>query len=231
MGNKLGILIALMGAILTSINCHKTFWKPDEMVMETISPSMFVKDDLEGAVLIGPINEETVAIAGMKIDSLIQRGAKTLTLKIDSDGGGCEEGNVLIGYIEEKIKNGLKTRCIVDYRARSMAFVILQSGACQERLATKRAMFLAHEPSVSLEGANRRKLHEAIEFLDALSANMAQIAGSRLNIGVDKYKEKIAGGDWSFSYDEALAIGAIDGEIAPDKVPYAYAPIVTAPND
>lgn len=179
------------------------------------------KNDLHGAVEIEGIDETTVILVQQKIDELVQRGAKTVTIKINSDGGGVEPGNILIQYLEEKIKLGVKTKCIVDYRARSMAFVLLQSGGCQERLATTRSMFLAHEPSFEVAG-NKKRFLRVIQYLDTLSNNMADIVGNRLNIGVEGYKQRIEDGDWIFSYAEAIEVGAIDGSIAPQDIPYTY---------
>lgn len=177
--------------------------------------------DLNGAIELQSINEESVALIQQKMDTLVSLGAKNITLKINSDGGDVEEGNKLILFLEEKIKAGIQIRCIVDFRARSMAFIVLQSPGCQTRLATVRAMFLAHEPSLEI-GGNRAIHNKVIEYLSALAENMASIAGNRLKIGVKGYEEKVKDGDWIFAYNEALAVGAIDGPIDPKDIPYSY---------
>lgn len=217
---KLGILIAVSGLILVS--CHKFYTAQQQAEEPAPIIPLLMKDDLEGAILLESIDEKTVPMVALKLDSLISRGAKTITIKINSNGGGVEEGLALIQLLEEKIKGGVHVRCVVDFKARSMAFIFLQSAACQERLATKRSMFLAHEPSLGHIEGSRARLRMAAQYLDVLSDSVADIVGSRLKMGIESYKQKIANGDWIFNYNEALAEGAIDGEITPDKIPYSY---------
>lgn len=176
---------------------------------------------LDGAVPIRAINEANVAAAIRKIDALVAKGAKRITLHIDSAGGIIGDGMELVRVIEGHRRQGVHTVCVADGQAASMAFLILQSPACQLRLATKRTTFLMHEPWVQMRG-NQYALRRAAEALQVTSDVMAEIIGSRLNLGVDGYKQRVRDGDWIFGWEEAIRVGAIDGVIDPKSVSPVY---------
>ena len=59
-----------------------------------------------------------------------------------------------------------------------MAVVMLESAACDQRLALKHSFFLAHNGSTSVKGTVE-EIQESKEILDVINEGMAQIVGSR----------------------------------------------------
>lgn len=211
------MLLVWLGRVWTVphvLACGPQTSKDTEPVVAEAPP-----EALDGAIPIKEIGEATLAPVKGKIDYLVTAGAKTITLRITSRGGVVEDGVDFVQYMDEIKKQHVKFRCIVDGRAMSMAIYVLQG--CDERLATKRSVFLAHEPWTHAVG-NAHDLEKTTRSLAAHAEIMAQFIGRRLTIGVDGYRKKVAEGDWIFNYDEALRIQAIDGVIEPEQIPYVY---------
>lgn len=184
-------------------------------------PAQAHDEALDGAVPIRSIDAANVKPAIDKIDALVANGAKTITLHIDSRGGIINEGMKLVRAVEVHRRAGIKTVCVADGDVASMAFLILQSDACQERVATKRSMFMAHEPWTRAVG-NQHALRAAAKELQVTADAMAETIGKRLKLGVKGYKQRISTGDWVFGWEEAAHVGAIDRTIEPDELPAVY---------
>jgi ATP-dependent protease ClpP protease subunit len=174
-----------------------------------------------GMIEIGAVTAEDLAPAKAKFDELVKAGDKTVLFRINSFGGSVFEGIDFLQYIENTKKTqGIHVQCVVDTKAMSMGFVFLQS-FCDERLMTKRSVLLAHNSSTRLQGT-AEEIEKALKFSRALDAALAEICAKRLHMSVAAYKKKIAHNDWTFGWEEALKVGAIDGTVDEDSLPALY---------
>jgi ATP-dependent protease ClpP protease subunit len=140
-------------------------------------------------------------------------GAQALVIKIDTAGGEVEAGFKLINAIASL---GIATYCVVDDKAYSMGFAILQ--ACTVRLATARSTLMIHEARLGMVDAQGEpgELATAVAADDqrnvgvrAVSHVMAQHCAARMKISLAEYLQKTAG-DWWMNGRDALAFGALD---------------------
>ncbi len=131
-----------------------------------------------------------------------KRGAKSITLRIDSQGGEIELGGKWTRAMEEFKKNyRIRVTCIVDGFALSMAAVTLQSSLCDRRLATLRSIILFHNGIGGSKPA----------ALEALNVQMALTVTDRIGMDLDAYRARIAEDSWVMAVREALAMNVIDG--------------------
>jgi ATP-dependent protease ClpP protease subunit len=142
-----------------------------------------------------------------------EAGAQALVIKIDSAGGEVEAGFKLINAIESL---GIATYCVVDDKAYSMGFAILQ--ACTVRLATLHATLMIHEARLGVVDSQGQpsEVLTAVAADDernlgvqAVSRVMAQHCAARMKITLAEYLQKTAG-DWWMNGRDALAFGALD---------------------
>jgi ATP-dependent protease ClpP protease subunit len=142
-----------------------------------------------------------------------EAGAQALVIKIDTAGGEVDAGFKLINAIESL---GIATYCVVDDKAYSMGFAILQ--ACTVRLATQHARLMIHEARLGVvdpEGQPSEVLtavpadDERNLGVQAVSRVMAQHCAARMKISLAEYLQKTAG-DWWMNGRDALAFGALD---------------------
>jgi ATP-dependent protease ClpP protease subunit len=167
---------------------------------------------------IGEIDDGQVAGALFKISKHVGHGDKNITLRINSDGGSVFAGMEFIQNVEEYKKQGVKFTCIVDHRAISMGFVILQA-VCDTRLATERSFFLAHNGSLQT-GGTTEEIEQGLEILEAIHDGMARICAKRIGIPVEEYKKKLKDKrSWILNAHEALKANVIDGLVAPLELP------------
>lgn len=172
-----------------------------------------------GMIEIGSIYSDEIKVAQLKIDDQVESGNKQIVLRINSNGGGIFTGLDFIQYLDELKKDGVRITCVVDHRAISMAFVILQA-ACDERLATDRALFLAHNGSVKSEGGTKEDLEEDVDLLATLNENMARICSKRMGMKLEEYKKHLHDKkSWIFGPEEALRVHAIDKIVDPKDLP------------
>jgi ATP-dependent protease ClpP protease subunit len=142
-----------------------------------------------------------------------EAGAQALVIKIDTAGGEVDAGFKLINAIESL---GIATYCVVDDKAYSMGFAILQ--ACTVRLATAHATLMIHEARLGAVDPEGRPSEMPIAVaaddqrnlgVQAVSHVMAQHCAARMKISLAEYLEKTAG-DWWMNGRDALAFGALD---------------------
>lgn len=134
--------------------------------------------------------------------------ANVLVIDINSPGGSVFDGFEVAKAIENA---KIKIVCVADGEAASMAFYILQS--CPVRYMTKRTVLMTHNPSFHMNEdvpVTPERLAKLAAALKALSAAMAEHCARRLHMTIDAYKAKIDGDDWNMTWQEALAIGAVD---------------------
>jgi ATP-dependent protease ClpP protease subunit len=142
-----------------------------------------------------------------------EAGAQALVIKIDTAGGDVEAGFGLIRAIESV---GIPTYCVVDDRAYSMGFAILQ--ACTMRLATTQAKLMSHAASLGLIGPAQepRQLgslldpdDERVVGVRAISRVMAEHCAARMKVSLEEYLQRTAT-DWWMNGGEGLRYGALD---------------------
>jgi ATP-dependent protease ClpP protease subunit len=155
-----------------------------------------------------------------KIKQHVKHGDQKVTIRINSDGGSVYAGFDFIQAVEEYKKNGVKFVCVVDHRAISMGFVILQA-VCDERLATNRSLFLAHNGRIGSEGGVKEDLEEQMLLLQAINDSLSQICADRLGMPVEEYRRKLHDKkSWVFGSEEALKNNVIDGIVSPMLLPH-----------
>lgn len=140
-------------------------------------------------------------------------GHKEITIRIDSYGGSVHWGMEMMQLLEN---SGMHTRCVVDTKAMSMGFFLLES--CDERLMTKRSTLMAHEPWTRVQG-HATQLEETALRLRVLCESMVEVAVERMHITKAEMMQKISGREWHMGWEEALRVGAIDGTIGVHELP------------
>ena len=143
-----------------------------------------------------------------------EAGAQALVIKIDTPGGEVEAGFKLINTMRSV---GIPTYCVVDDKAYSMGFAILQ--ACTVRLATTHATLMIHAAALGLFDGERRPTGPSpvppdaddarIIGVKAVSQVMAQHCAARMKVSLDEYLQRTSG-DWWMNGREALGYGALD---------------------
>lgn len=207
---------SLLAVLCLSLCCAST-----ERANESTSVGVLAPAPVEGLIEIGDISEALVVPVLKKFDERVEAGDKTINFRIDSFGGDIFLGMDFIQHVEDSARrNDLHVKCYVDKAAMSMGLVILES-ICDERFMTKRSVLLAHNGSAGARGT-ADEMGQQVEFLRALNVAMSEVVGSRLKIGVEAYRAKIAHGDWVFTWEEALAVGAVDAVVDPRDIPVAY---------
>jgi ATP-dependent protease ClpP protease subunit len=184
--------------------------KAAEATAPTDRPSMVELRDIDSAV---------VATAAEKLKKHADHGDKMLYLRINSNGGSVFAGLDFIQSVEELKKKGAKLTCIVDTRAISMGFVILQA-VCDVRLATPRALFLAHNGSLRTDGGRVDDMEEDVALLSIINETMAEICSEKIGMTLEEYKHKLHDKkSWSFGSKEAMRENVVDRLISPMDTP------------
>lgn len=141
------------------------------------------------------------------IDAAEEADADAFVLELNTPGGSVPDGF----EISKRIENAkLPVTCVVDGKAASMGFYILQS--CPTRLMTKRSTLMAHEPSLSGIFYGQPNQWEALtEMLKALRVAMAEHCNRRLTTSVKEYRARTDGGKmWWFTWQDGLKFHAVD---------------------
>lgn len=166
------------------------------------------------------ISDEGLAPVLEKATELVDKGADRVLLRINTYGGSIFAGMDFILAMEAFKKQGVTIQCVVDSKAMSMGFVILQ-GLCDERLITKRSTLLSHNGSTSTRGTVEQVIEDA-QFLAALNESMASVCAERLGMDLAAYKAKIADGAWTMAWQEAMDVNAVDDVVDPKELPPLY---------
>ncbi len=157
-----------------------------------------------------------------KFQDLDSKKYPYIVVRINSYGGSIHWGMQLIQAMEAL---NAKTVCIVDWRAMSMGAYLLESGACDVRLMTKRSVILFHEPLVSGVDGNSHQLQDIVDQLKALAAGLIATASDRLKMSEKDFAAKIDNKAWTMSYQEALDSNVVDGLFDPALMP----PLIVVP--
>lgn len=162
---------------------------------------------------IAEFDEVTVDAVKTALDAAVP--GSTVTLRISSYGGSIRYGLQLIQAVEDaKVEHGLRTVCLVDGPAYSMAFDLLQSGACDTRVMRLHSTLLAHRASREASG-NMAALSEAARVLAALDRAFVLAAADRMGMTPEALQARIGDGPagWIMAADEALAVHAVDAVV------------------
>lgn len=131
-------------------------------------------------------------------------GAKEILILINSPGGSIVDG---ISFADTIKNSKLKTVCLVDGLAASMAAVTLQY--CSERYATQSSVIMFHNGSTSMSG-NVAFMSSELEFVNKISKMMDSVVADRLGISYDDLKTHQNTEWWLVGADEAKKAHAID---------------------
>ncbi len=175
---------------------------------------------------IAGINEDELALPMATVRTLLMDHSKQdVVLRINSPGGSVFAGLTAIRDILDwkKTPSAGRVVCLVDGMAASMSFVLLQSPACDVRLATPRSMLLTHLGSISARG-NQNELSEALDTLRVMDLAMAQMCSARMHLPLAEYQAQIASHAWIMGAFDAYVEGAIDGIADPAAYPPPYVP-------
>jgi ATP-dependent protease ClpP protease subunit len=174
---------------------------------------------VQGMIEIKDVDAESLAPAQAKFDERVAAGDTDIWFRINSFGGSIFDGMDFIQHIgDAKVASGkVHVTCVVDTKAMSMGFVFLET-FCDSRYMTKRSLLLAHNGSTEVKGTVEQILSE-VEFLKALNESLATTISDRLGMPVDEYKARVAGKDWTMSWEEAMRVNAVDSTINPDRLP------------
>lgn len=165
------------------------------------------KDDLVPLIVFEEdVSEQSVNQAIQYLEQANAEGAKTIVMLLNTPGGSVLDGWRLARAMED---SPAPVVCVVDGWAASMGFYLLQS--CDVRLMTKRSMLMAHEPSIRGGGGNEHDYREMAVLLEKMNRALAEHAAARMQMTVAQFMARIQNTDWWMNWDEALAVGAVDG--------------------
>lgn len=165
------------------------------------------RDDLVPLIVFEEdVSEVSVNQAIHYLEQANAEGAKTIVMLLNTPGGSVLDGWRLARAMED---SPAPIVCVVDGWAASMGFYLLQS--CDVRLMTKRSMLMAHEPSVRGGGGTEHDYREMMVMLEKMNRALAEHAAARMNMTVADFMARIRANDWWMNWDEALAMGAVDG--------------------
>jgi ATP-dependent protease ClpP protease subunit len=156
---------------------------------------------------IGPVQEEVLAPAA----AMLAKHPALAYLLIDSPGGSVSDGLDFVDQMLEAQAAGTHIVCTVKNRgmAASMAAYIL--AACDERYMGRQSAIMFHTISRPMVQGNQWELERAAKELESANARMALFIAGRLKIPIAVYLKNVHDRDWWIGWEEALAIGAIDG--------------------
>jgi ATP-dependent Clp protease protease subunit len=210
---KLIVLLALLLGCATAKPTAQLLVPPPLLPMFSSEPAApqtpCTKDGACVFKLSGDVDDEMATSLATWL-RLAAASTKDVTIEINSPGGEVEAGWDIIDSIRD---SGLTTHCKVTRTAASMAAVILQ--ACSTREMTKSSRIMHHEAAGGGLISGRKELYRNLsEDLRTLSRTMAEYAVRRMKITVEVYEAHTSGGlDWWITWDEALAVGAVDSVV------------------
>lgn len=164
--------------------------------------------------IIGIIVRGMSAQLAQQLTKAALSGADHVEILLNSPGGDFSEGTEMVTVLHAF--KGIKTTCIVDGEAASMAFYFLQG--CDERMAVSNASLMAHELYLEeIDDANRYKLREMLKDLDQAANIMNSFEAKRMKMSLKDFEKEVANKNWVMNAQEALKNHAIDKIIEIDK--------------
>jgi ATP-dependent protease ClpP protease subunit len=167
-------------------------------------PAMLEVDSFDEATMMG---------LKAKITELRQAGTE-VWLRLNTNGGSVFAEQDFVQFLEHE-----PVTCVVDFRAFSAGAFFLESGACKERLMTKRSTVLFHEALVQEASGNSHALQDTVNELVAITDSIIATTSERLKMSEDDFKAQINNKVWIMSYHEALKANVVDKIVDPKDLP------------
>jgi ATP-dependent Clp protease protease subunit len=169
-------------------------------------PVDVVQVDHLDLALYGPVGAETVLPL---MDAIEAFQPRTVTLRIDSPGGSVGAGLALVDTMRNAQRHGTAFVCVVDGWAASMAAYILQT--CDLRLMTRQSAVMFHTVSLGHAEGNQWDFERLARRMAGVNKMLSIFIAGRLGMPLAEYEARVDDRDWWLGYEEALAVGAIDG--------------------
>lgn len=210
----------LSAFVLLTVSCAAT--RPADLPPTPVTSS-------NPAILLNleDFSEETVTGLITKLGQVDEVGAVVM-LRLDTYGGSVHEGQRLMRALESM--KYARVQCVADTKAMSMGMYLLQSPGCDERLMTRRAMLMMHEPLIPNTGGNEHALREDADYLRALTSGLVATAAKRMKKSEAFIRGKISNRNWYLDADEALKMNAVDRFVEPEDLPAATALEIKKPS-
>ena len=159
------------------------------------------------------VNEESMTKVIYFLEKLkrrdIVRGVKEpITIVVNSPGGLCYQGFMLISHIENMVKEGWEIITLTGGMSASMSFLIGLVGS--KRKAYKYSSFLCHQPSCGVWGEAikiKRQSKELDRLWDLSKKVIKKHSKMSTNLLNKIYNQSE---DYIISSDKALELGIID---------------------
>lgn len=165
--------------------------------------------------IVFDVTEFDEASISALVQALTDNDGKEIWLRIETNGGSVHGANVLMRRLET-MKS--KVVCIVDTKAFSAGFYLLQSSGCTKRLMTSRSTLMAHRPLFLETGGNADELRTQADSLQAMGDAMIAMMSERMCMKAKALDDLMKPELW-MSYDKAVKLNAVDGSISPSKIP------------
>jgi len=151
-----------------------------------------------------------------KLDEIEKTGTtQEIWLRLNSFGGDVESGQKLITRLEQV---QIPVICVADFKAMSMAALILESPGCKTRLMTDRTVLMFHHASVGGVSGNSDTLLMFLNWLTRLDGSMARMCAKRMGMTPEAFEAK-SSKTWFLDIDEAKQFHAIDDTVDSQKIP------------
>lgn len=156
--------------------------------------------------LTGEIDADTFNTIDRAMSEMEAESRHAITIKINSEGGYASHAMAIVGRIEES-KCKIVTKGYGEVM--SAATIILASG--DERLISKRAIFMWHEASYGL-GFDRHSTNaDYIKQAEVENLAWANLMASLTNKKAKFWLEEGKRRDAYFTPEELIAMGVVDG--------------------
>jgi ATP-dependent protease ClpP protease subunit len=167
------------------------------------TPATIELEDGNFVALIGKVDENSVS--GV-LERVSASKSKHMYLFISSPGGNIVAGAQLIAALHG---SGKHFTCIADFAA-SMAFVILQSPPCTERLVMSSSITMQHQAAYGIEGkdANNQSM---MKFIQSMISSHDTFQAKRLGLTLEQFKNRTHDDWWLWGLN-SITEGVADRE-------------------
>lgn len=158
--------------------------------------------------LYGAVDEEMVEYVANKLPKL---SSPTIYVQLFSPGGSVFSGKRVIDQLYAAQAQGKRVVCVAHVAA-SMAFVILQSPACQSRHVVSGAVLMQHQARATVSGP----IHQLLSSVHSLVLELQELntmQAARLGVPVEVFNNMVQHDLWINSGARALSLNAADSTI------------------
>ena len=173
--------------------------KEVQYIVPALIPTIFVRD----------FDEVPAKMFVDQMDAVINSGADTVLISIDSYGGGVYALLMMLNKIEAAQKLGIKVATVVEGKAMSCGAVLFSAGTEGLRFVGPYSTILIHSVSAGAQGKVAEmvnRVNEAARLNDVLFTILAKKTGKPENFYLDVVKAK-GDLDWFISPKEAVSLG------------------------